>query len=411
VSLFRQESLEAKRRKLHGDVILVQPVSFRVITLLFVFVTAAGAAFAASRDYTRKENVIGYITPESGLTTIRADRGGTLTQVFVSEGDTIAVGDPLFESRLDTETADGFVGARQLQSTDVRLSELRQNENAIRDRYRAESSRLSTLVGNLEREVETLRRRRDLEAKVADTATTRREKMERLQEEDTAFAFEVEQAQAAELQAFVALEGVDQQIVTRESNLADTRFQLSGIEAQQQRELFQLRQEIASLEESRTSIEGRSSYIVRSPVAGDVSALQARVGQVVNPAAPIAVILPKDTELEAILLVPTAAAGFLGVGQDVNLLLDPFPYEKFGVQEAVISEVSETPFLPGELSAPVPFDSAVYRVRADLNKQSITAYGNEVELKPGMTLRGDIVTDRRSLLEWLFEPLLALRRT
>ncbi|MFT6437607.1 MAG: membrane fusion protein, partial [Candidatus Azotimanducaceae bacterium] len=37
---------------------------------------------------------------------------------------------------------------------------------------------------------------------------------------------------------------------------------------------------------------------------------------------------------------------------------------------------------------------------------SISAYGKAVALKEGMSLKADIVLDRRSLLEWLFEPLL-----
>ena len=46
---------------------------------------------------------------------------------------------------------------------------------------------------------------------------------------------------------------------------------------------------------------------------------------------------------------------------------------------------------------------------ARLERQTITAYGNEVALRPDMTLRADIVFDRRSLIEWLFDPLLSAR--
>ena len=64
---------------------------------------------------------------------------------------------------------------------------------------------------------------------------------------------------------------------------------------------------------------------------------------------------------------------------------------------------------PGESAAPVAPKEPSYRVTARLERQTITAYGNEVALRPDMTLRADIVFDRRSLIEWLFDPLLSAR--
>lgn len=69
-------------------------------------------------------------SPEAnGLSIIRADQGGRLTQVFISEGDFVEAGAPLFESRVDVETESGFIGERRLESTDARLSELKEQLN------------------------------------------------------------------------------------------------------------------------------------------------------------------------------------------------------------------------------------------------------------------------------------------
>ena len=71
----------------------------------------------------------------------------------------------------------------------------------------------------------------------------------------------------------------------------------------------QLRQQIAQLEESRTALQAASSYIVRSPVSGQIIALQGNVGQSLNPNLPVMVIVPDGAELIATLLVPTRLAG------------------------------------------------------------------------------------------------------
>ena len=410
MSLFRNEVLAARSRKLHGDVILMQPVSFKVITGVFFLLASAAVYFAGSQEYTRKETTIGYISPESGLTTIRAAQGGTFTQVFVKEGDIVQVGTPIFESRIDIETEDGFVTERRLASTDIRMVELKSGQDETRKRFAKEEERLKALIESLEGEIEALESRQTLETRDAEIASEKFEKFKRLRAEEIVTPPEYESARNQELQALIGLQNLRQQITNRQSTLVETRFSLEGLAGRRRAELSGITQPIESLKEGRASLQGQTSYIVRSPVTGRVSALQAEIAQFVQSGVPVAVIITENAKLQATLLVPTFAAGFLDKGQDVNLLLDPFPYQKFGVQKGRIREVSNTPFNPGDFRSPVPYQTAVYRVQVELDKPTITAYGNEVPLKAGMTLKGDVITDRRNLLEWMFEPLLTLRR-
>lgn len=53
---------------------------------------------------------------------------------------------------------------------------------------------------------------------------------------------------------------------------------------------------------------------------------------------------------------------------------------------------------------------AVYPVTVAIGKASVSAYGREEPLVSGMTLAARIVTERQSLLQWLFEPLFAVRQ-
>lgn len=410
MALFRKESIDHKRRKLHGEVILVQPVGFFVMTALFFAVTAVLVFFLMNGEYKRKETVVGFINPSNGLSVIRADQGGRLTQVFVSEGDFIEAGAPLFESRIDVDTQEGFVGERRLESTDVRLSELREQEAAIQVRYRQDGARFQDQINNIEREITGLQKRRGLQQQAVDLGESQLLKFERLLKDDTVSQLEFNQTKTNDINQRLSLEAIDQQIVSREGSLVEARYTLRGLGNAEERELSQLRQQIAQLEESRTSLEASSRYIVRSPISGRISALQGSVGQSVQPSAPIVMIIPDASEMIATLLAPTRAAAFLAEGQDVNLLIDAFPYQKFGVQLGVISEISQTPFRPGELNAPIAFEQSVYRIKVALDKQTVTAYGKEVELKPGMTLQGDLITDSRTLLEWMLDPLFTLKR-
>jgi len=74
MTLFRKEALDHKRRKLHGEVILVQPVGFFIMTVVFFCVTLGLVGFLLNGEYKRKETVMGYLAPSNGLSIIRADQ-------------------------------------------------------------------------------------------------------------------------------------------------------------------------------------------------------------------------------------------------------------------------------------------------------------------------------------------------
>ncbi len=71
----------------------------------------------------------------------------------------------------------------------------------------------------------------------------------------------------------------------------------------------------------------------------------------------------------------------------------------------MVTEISRSALRAEEL--PVPTDPAetYYRITVGLAKQGVLAYGKLEPLQPGMEVRADILLDRRTLLEWLLDPL------
>ena len=47
----------------------------------------------------------------------------------------------------------------------------------------------------------------------------------------------------------------------------------------------------------------------------------------------------------------------------------------------------------------------VYRLRVELEAQTIMAYGTPEPLRPGMLVEADILGENRKLYEWMLEPL------
>lgn len=99
-------------------------------------------------------------------------------------------------------------------------------------------------------------------------------------------------------------------------------------------------------------------------------------------------------------------------GDRVMVRLDPYPYQKFGHLPARVTQVARVALSGQELSALGLGEAAatepLYRITAELDAQTITAYGEARPLQVGMQLQADIMQERRKLYEWVLEPLLTI---
>jgi membrane fusion protein len=120
-------------------------------------------------------------------------------------------------------------------------------------------------------------------------------------------------------------------------------------------------------------------------------------------------ISPADPVLISELYVPSRAAGFVEAGQSVRLLYDAFPFQRFGAARGEVMSVSSTVLTPTEVNAAVKLEEPVYRVLVRLDRQSVDAFGRPMALQVGMALTADIILENRSLMDWLLQPIHAIR--
>ncbi|HET7300323.1 MAG TPA: HlyD family efflux transporter periplasmic adaptor subunit, partial [Oleiagrimonas sp.] len=159
--------------------------------------------------------------------------------------------------------------------------------------------------------------------------------------------------------------------------------------------------------------EAERAMVLRAPSAGMVSTLLAKAGQHVLTGQSLLSIVPRGATLQAQLLVPSRAVGFIEPGSRVVLRYQAYPYQKFGQQYGRVASISRSALGPAEIAALTGQRATqpLYRINVRLDHQAIVAYGHAQALKPGMALSADILMERRSLLEWAFEPLYGLRGT
>ena len=205
------------------------------------------------------------------------------------------------------------------------------------------------------------------------------------------------------------LAGQRRQIAAIEREIADINARMSAIIIEKETTSAESRLAEASLEQRIIDAEAHRGQLVLAPIAGRIAALPVTVGQSVALGATVAVIVPQGGTLEAELLAPTRAVGFVRPGQEVSLMLQAFPHQRFGTVKGWVRTMSNTVLGPTEISIPgLSIQEPVFRVRVALSRDVIQAYGETIPLQPGMLLSADIVFDRRSLIRWLFDPVFAV---
>ena len=169
--------------------------------------------------------------------------------------------------------------------------------------------------------------------------------------------------------------------------------------------------EMAQLEQERVQTQASGALVVKAPVEGVVATQVVKPGQAVQAGQPLMTLLPGDGRLEAELLVPSRAIGFIEPGDRVLLRYQAFPYQKFGHQEGRVSAISRSALSAGEVEALIGSarqGEPPYRITVSLAQQAITAYGKQEALKPGMLVDADVLGERRTIIEWVSEPLYSL---
>jgi membrane fusion protein len=206
-----------------------------------------------------------------------------------------------------------------------------------------------------------------------------------------------------------ALNSLAQQLAARQGQFIETRFTLEQLPFVQAEKIQALRNELSAAEQRSAEVNGRRAYVIRAPIGGRVSSLQASVGQPADPQRLLLQLVPAQSPLQAELFIPARAIGFVEVGQPVRLLYDAFPYQHFGTYRGRVEAVSQTILTKTDVATPVTLDEPAYRATVTLERPDVDAYGKKIPLQPDMLLKADIILERRTLVDWILNPLLSAR--
>lgn len=185
------------------------------------------------------------------------------------------------------------------------------------------------------------------------------------------------------------------QSALQEANRVSSERQ-SGILAELNKRREELTTTEGKLKQSRSQKEQAT---ITAPVNGTVYGVKVTTGGgTVQTGEELLSILPDGEEILLEVKLLNRDVGFIAQGMKAKVKMAAFPYQEFGSVEGTVVQISPNAISDEDLGL-------VFPTRIKLDKNIIQVRGRDVQLAPGMSGTGEIITREKSILTFLIEPI------
>ena len=396
--------------------------------VLFVVTAVYWASVAELDEVTRG---VGKVIPSSQVQVVQNLEGGILAEILVFEGDVVEEGQTLLridDTRFASSYREGRASYLNLKAKAARLRaeadgglfeapeevqrelpDLVQRESNL---FRSRADELATNVGILSQQAD--QRRQELsELKVKEQSLSR---SYRLLERELQLTAPLEKEGVVSEVEVIRLK---RQLNDLKGELEATRLAIPRIrstleEAEQKVAEIQLEfrsdarealnetlAELARVSEANQALEDRVKRTwVRSPVHGTVKRLMVNtVGGVIQPGMDILEIVPLEDSLLVEANIRPRDIAFLRPGQDVTVKLTAYDFAIYGGLDASLEHISADTITNEE-------GESFYLVRVRTDRNFLGTEEAPLPIIPGMQTEVDILTGKKTVLTYLFKPVL-----
>jgi membrane fusion protein len=414
--LFRSETLQAYELAWQGRRALALGLPAAVITISSVALAAAAVALITLGGYSRRVDMEGTVLPSIGVVEITASSPGRVETLTVQEGQAVKKGEPLYTEDLDTTTKDGGAQQRIIDAQTLERDMLVQEIERKTRMSEETQKKLREKIEQLQLQIHEAGEQITVQQGFVKKASIDYNQFVSLVERHLVSLNELTARQQAWVQAVARLQDLQNSELRLQGELKEAQYQLSTSVHTRSDEIDTLKNKILEINEKLANSQAHSLIEIRAPEDGVVTAILTHPGQMTVTGTPMLKIVPQQTPMQAELLAPSSAVGFIRKGGRVLLRYSAFPYQKFGEYWGTVVSVSRTTMNAQEVKnllageAPSKQSGPYYRIVVEPDSQRVSIYGEEQTLPAGMQVHATALLDRRQLYEWVLEPLYDIRR-
>ena len=356
--------------------------------------------------------------------------GGIIDEVLVTPGDVVEEGQPLVRLRVENASGEFFRYEARRADLELRAERLaaqidgRQpnfethvaawpllvaEQSAVHaaavEQHRAVMTAFSERVASAQAEVEKAEAELAAENDLYDFAREQLAIQEELIDEGFTSKQSFLEAKAAVASANAKAIGAKSRFHQAQRALAGAQADRDGAAAEFATNVAGERAsvvaELAELKEPIALLRDRSErLVVRAPVAGVVNNLMVfGQGDVVRPGGVVAEITPTGAKLVAEVRVDPKDIGHIAIGMKTDVSVTTFDPNRYGKIEGQVAHISADSFTDERTG------DSYYIAHIDLSAPVIGAGNRERPLTTGMQVRAEIVTQSRTLMQYIMKPV------
>ncbi len=403
-------------------------------TLLSLFVIALVWACLAHVDEVAIAS--GKVIPTGYTKTVQAEDKGTVTKIFVKDGQVVKKNEVLLlldstvaeadltryrqmraqwlveMERLRAELDGKPFSVSDMQNTDGVDRRFLYDQQALHDRRmreymdKSQSSRQAVQSSSfaIETAQATLKK---LEMQLP-IAKEREENVKRALEKGGVSNFTYQEYKEKRFSLEQDILSQRAEVLRLTHQLEESRKQLDSMKSEWLREtsnsLVEVGRKMDEVEEEIKKAATVYKYSrVTAPIDGTVQQLSVHTeGAVVQPAQALMLIVPEDASFAFETWLPNKDIGFVYKGQEAEIKVETFNFQKYGTLEAVVDEVGNEAVNDEERGL-------IYRVLLTSGKNYFDVKGRRVYIKPGMSVTAEIKTRRKRIIEFFTDPFISYR--
>jgi adhesin transport system membrane fusion protein len=405
--------------------------------LMLISVAALVGAFVIWAGVSQIEEITrgaGQVVPTSEIQVVQSLEGGILAELLVNEGDVaeknqilLRVSDIAFSSeekgaeaksyslkakkaRLDAE-ASGKAFSLPAEISEKAPDIARNEEHLYRSRQQELSNAKSILDDKISRASAELS---EVQAKIARLSDSRKSLEKELaitqdmvkkravpQLEEIRLTRELDDISGQISESAQRRSGVEAELRSARKERAD---QEDKFRSQALGELNAVQTEISQLDQNLTATRDRVSRTeLRAPVKGVVNKIAIKtIGGVIEPAMKLVEIVPVDDALKITARVAPQDIAFLKPGQDAKVKISAYNPQKYGALSGKLARIGANSVTDQE-------GHAFFEIEIRTDKNHLGTADAPLPITPGMEAQVDIITGKRTILEYLMKPLLRIR--
>ena len=408
--IFRSQALREREVNQYGAILLIGIGHPRAVALFFVIFIFGVVSFFTLLETTRKIDCQGILIPSQGVFSISSTQPGVISKILVIEGQSVKKNDVIFI--IDKKHGNSLSSDISRSKTELLRVRERNLEEEIKYSLIQSDQRIRFLTkksNDLKKEISQVNGQVMLQKRRTLLAYQNEARYQELAELKFVSSAQVQQHQASVIEEELRTAELQRVIENLERDLLNVQSDISDVQIQSKRNELVLKRDSSEVNQAIAENEAEREIFIRATRDGKITTVLVSQGQTVGSDVSIATLIPEHSPLEAEVYATSRAIGFINAGVTANLRYQAFPYQRFGVFNAVVTEVSNTSLRPDELRIPRAMvttgNEPVYRIKLKIASDSIVAYGKEIPLKPGMVLDASFKLERRKLIDWVLDPI------